>query len=187
MIKKFITINLVLLLCLAELSQAQPFMKIDTTRESVAYWQHWLGDLTEMGVDKTKDSFFVREEVVKMMKDSAYRKTIYPTAYNWPAVTELLGKMELKKAFWHMINLYETDTAHRDIVVGTFLLYDSLLDMDKILLSTYYTYAFTDPEVCRIKNNKPDIFRPDILERKLRTTRELVSFVWGYRKQKKTK
>jgi hypothetical protein len=59
--------------------------------------------------------------------------------------------------------------------------------MDKILLSTFYTYAFADPEACRILNNKPEIVRPDILEKKLRTTRELVNYIWINRKNKAEK
>src|SRR5437773_827079 len=122
-----------------------------------------------------------------MMKDSSYRKTIYPEEYNWQNVVKLLKRMELKKAFWDMINLYETDTVHRKIILGTFLLYDSLMEMDKILLSSYYTYAFTDPKIYRIKNNKPDIYRPDLLEKELNTTREIVQRIWLYRKQKAQK
>ena len=86
-----------------------------------------------------------------------------------------------------MLNLYQTDTVNRNMVVGTFILYDSLMDMDKIILNTFYTYAFTDPQSCRINNNKPDIFRPDILEQKLRITKEIVGYIWSNRKSKAEK
>lgn len=165
-------------------SRGQSLMKVDTTAESVQYWQHWMDDLNSMGLEKKNDSFYVHEEVLKLLKDPAYHKTVYPSTYNWPAAVDLLQKMELKKAFWQMINLYETDAANRNIVAGTFILYDSLMDMDKILLNTFYTYAFADPQVCRITNNKPDIFRPDILEKKLRITKEIIGHIWAYRKQK---
>jgi hypothetical protein len=175
-------------LCSKGFSQpAAAMMQIDTTSQSVAYWQHWMKELNEQGVEKKSDSFYVKEEVVKLLKDPDYRKMVYPDVYNWQATVSLLNRMELKKAFWQMINLYQTDTAHRNIVIGTFVLYDSLMDMDKILLNTFYTYAFTDPDVCRISNNKPDIFRPDLLEQKLRTTREIVSYIWMSRKEKKNK
>ncbi len=167
--------------------QPPAMMRIDTSVQSVAYWQRWMTELNGLGVEKKNDSFYVKEEVVKLLRDSEYRKTVYPEVYNWPAAVALLNQMELKKAFWQMINLYQTDTAHRNVVVGTFVLYDSLMDMDKILLNTFYTYAFTDPEVCRIKNNKPDIYRPDLLEKKLRTTREIVNYIWMSRKTKKDK
>lgn len=168
-------------------SQQLAMMPVDTTAKSVAYWQNWMNELNEPGVEKKNDSLYVKQEVVKLLKDAEYRKTIYPEVYNWEGTVALLKNMELKKAFWQMINLYQTDTVHRNIVVGTFVLYDSLMDMDKILLNTFYTYAFTDPEVCRIKNNKPDIYRPDILERKLRITRELVNYIWMNRKDKAAK
>jgi len=165
----------------------QQLMKIDTSKQSVEHWQKWMTDLNEMGVEKKNDSFYVKEEVVKLLKDPAYRNAVYPAVYNWAATVSLLKQMELKKAFWHMINLYQTDTAHRNIVIGTFILYDSLMDMDKILVNSFYTYAFTDPQVCRIKNNKPDIFRPDILEQKLRTTKEIVGYIWMNRRAKADK
>lgn len=181
--KKYLTILLVAIAS-GSACHSQSLMKVDTTHESVQYWQHWMDDLNDMGVEKKNDSFYVREEVVKLLKNPEYRKTVYPATYNWPVTVDLLNKMELKKAFWQMINLYETDAANRNIVVGTFILYDSLVDMDKILLNTFYTYAFADPQVCRITNNKPDIFRPDILEKKLRTTKEIIGHIWKYRKQK---
>jgi hypothetical protein len=185
--------SVVLILAAVLVIQANSFcqqtglMPVDTTAKSVAYWQDWMKELNEPGVEKKNDSFYVKQEVIKLLKDSEYRKTVYPEVYNWQMTVGLLKRMELKKAFWQMINLYQTDTAHRNIVVGSFIMYDSLMDMDKLLLSTYYTYAFTDPEVCRLRNNKPEIFRPDILEGKLRTTRELVNYIWMNRKAKAAK
>jgi hypothetical protein len=169
---------------LAGLSQSSLPMKIDTSRESVAYWNKWNNDLYDIGVNTKKDSFFVKEEVIKLLKDSAYRSQLYPAQYEWAATVNLLQKMELKKAFWYMINLYQTDAQHRDIIIGTFALYDSLMEMDKILISTFYTYAFPDPRVCRIVNGKPEIYRPDILEKGLRTTKEIAGYLWAYREKK---
>lgn len=162
-------------------------MKVDTSKASIEYWQNWMADLTDMGVEKKEDSFFVKKEVLKLMKDETYRKSVYPKQYSWPAVVSLMNKMELKKAFWHLINLYQTDLEHRNIVLGAVFKYDSIMAMDKILLSTYYTYAFTDPQVYRLTNNKPDIYRPDILEKKLRTTKEIVGYIWENRKKKEMK
>ena len=167
--------------------QFDPEMKIDTTKKSTAYWQDWMKDLEEMGIDKKKDSLFVSREVMHLLRDKTYRNSIYPTPYNWQTTVAFMKQMELKKAFWQMINLYQTDIEHRHIVIGTVCAYDSLMEMDKILLSTFYTYAFADPEVCRITSNKPDIFRPDLLEKKLRTTREIVGYVWENRKRKQPK
>ena len=146
--------------------------------------QQWMNDVNDMGVSKKNDSLYVSPEVVKLLKDPEYRKTVYPTAYNWPTAVDLLNKMEFKKAFWQMINLYEKDTTSKNIVVGTFILYDSLMEMDKVLLNSFYTYAFTDPEISHIANNKPEIYRPDILEKKLRLTKDIIGYIWAYRKQK---
>lgn len=155
----------------------------DSLQQTERSMSHWYKGLTEMGIEKNKDSFLVREEVVKLLKDPAYRQTVY-RPYSWTSINTLLQRMELRKAFWQMINLYQEDTASRRTLIGTVILYDSLIEMDKALLSSFYTYAFADPEICRLKNNKPEIFRPDLLEQKLRTTREIVSFIWRYREKK---
>lgn len=167
--------------------QPQTVMNIDTTQQSREYWNKWLNDLLEMGVERKEDSIYIKEEVIKLVKDSAYRNSIYPEKYDWPLVVSLMKVMELKKAFWHLINIYMTDTARRNMVLGTFILYDSLMEMDKMLINAYYTYAFTDPRVCRIKNNKPDIYRPDLLEKHLNTTKEIINNIQYYRREKAAK
>jgi hypothetical protein len=183
-VKKFGILIITVGLWLAGVSQSQIPMKIDSSRESVQYWNKWASDLYDKGVSAKKDSFFVKEEVIKLLKDSSYRRIVYPTQYEWTGAVRLMEQMDLKKAFWYLINLYQSDMQNRQIVLGTFALYDSLMEMDKILISTYYTYAFPDPRVCRIVNGKPEIYRPDILERGLAATREITSYIWSYRKQK---
>jgi hypothetical protein len=182
--KKHFIVIIAVVLSVKAISQSQAGMRIDTSRESVLYWSKWANNLYDMGVEKRNDSFFVKEEVIKLMKDDAYRQSVYPSAYDWQAAVQLMQQMELKKAFWHLINLYQADTAHRDLVLGTFILYDSVMEMDKVVLSTFYTYAFADPRVCRITNGKPEIYRPDILERGLYAAKEITGNIWAYRKQK---
>jgi hypothetical protein len=175
----------VTILCLNGFGQnAQALPKVDTSRASVEYWNKWTNDLYDMGVNSNKDSFFVRGEVMQLLSDSAYRQAMYPEKYQWPAAIELMNKMELKKAFWHLINLYQTDTPRRNMIVRTFVLYDSLIDMDKALLSAYYTYAFSDPRVTRVVKGRPEIYRPDILEQGLAATKEIAGYIWYYRKNK---
>lgn len=167
--------------------QMKTQLKIDRSKESITYWDNWVNNLTDMGVEANADSFFVKQEVIKAMTDTAYRATLYPAKYNWPLAVALLQKMELKQAFWHLMNLYDTDVEHRPMILGTFVAYDSLMDMAKVLTSTYYTYAFADPRVCRIKNNKPDIFRPDLLEKELMRTKEIVNNIFASRELKAAK
>lgn len=175
----------VIFLWMSVKSQPPTIVPIDTTIESRVYWYKWLTDLNEMGVEQKKDSLIIKEEVMRIVKDSVYRKSIYPQKYSWPGALALMKGMELKKAFWHMINIYIADTTTRSMVIGTFVQYDSLIEMDKLLINTYYTYAFTDPEACRIIKNKPDIFRPDIMEKKLLITKEIIGSVLYYRKKRK--
>jgi hypothetical protein len=149
-----------------------------------AYWSEWWQDLHSMGVEAKNDSLIVRQEVLRLFNDTAYRRLAYPDTYNWPLAVALMRNMELKMAFWHLINLYHTDTANRSYVLGTFVAYDSLMNMDKILLSTFYTFAFADPRVATVKNNKPHIFRPDLLEQGLVRLKEIIAQVWYYRDER---
>lgn len=184
--KSFFIILVSLALYVPASGQPAAAVKIDTTRESVQHWNKWASNLYDMGVEKRKDSFFVKEEVIRLMKDESYRKLVYPDVYEWQVAVRLMQEMELKKAFWYMINLYQTDTVNRHLIAGTVALYDSLLEMDKIIVSTFYTYAFADPRVCRITDGKPDIYRPDLLERGLYAVKEITKYIWAYRKQKMT-
>jgi len=164
--------------------QPHTVIQIDTTRENKALPNKWFTDLFEMGVEQKKDSLYIQEEVLRLVRDSAYRNSIYPEKYGWPYALSLMKEMELKKAFWHLINIYMIDSLSRSMVLGTFVLYDSLVEMDKLLINTYYTYAFTDPRVCRISNNKPEIYRPDLLEKHLLVTKEIISNIQYYRREK---
>ena len=180
---------IVVMAVIAVAAQGQP-PAAKTTKDLATgekFWGKWLNDLQEMGVETRNDSLIIHREVMKLFTDTVYRNEVYPPQYNWPQAVELLRTLELKKAFWHMLNLYETDAVNRSYVLGTFMAYDSLMKMDKILLSTFYTYAFADPRVSRVKNNKPDIFRPDILELKLANLKEIITHIWYYRDQKLSK
>ncbi|MGH2552588.1 MAG: hypothetical protein ACRDEB_02660, partial [Chitinophagaceae bacterium] len=76
-------INIFIVLWLTGNSQPQSVMPVDTTRESMKYWTKWLNDFYDIGVDQQKDSIFIKEEVIRLVKDSAYRHFIYPDKYEW--------------------------------------------------------------------------------------------------------
>jgi hypothetical protein len=174
-----------LLIALRWSATAQPSQAIDTSKEGIANITKWMDNLYEMGTDFRNDSFIVKEETMRLLKDTAYRNETYPAKYTWPKVIDFLNRMELKRAFWVLMNLYQTDTAHLKTVIGTFVAYDSTMDMSRILVSTFYTYAFADPRVCRIVNNHPSIYRPDIIEKEQKALKEMVNYVLYFRKQKR--
>lgn len=160
-------------------------LKVDTTKESLQFWSDKITSLLEAGVEVKNDSFIVRQEVINLLNDTALRNAVYPVSYEWPAAVKLMQAMELKQAFWHFINLYKSKPENRDLIISIVMKYDEILPMDKVMLSSFYTYSFADPRACRVKNGKPDIFRPDLLQDLLATTREIVSNIVHYRNQKK--
>ena len=149
----------------------------DSTNAAVSFVKAWEDDFLDIGLSLRKDSLHINEEAKKLLLDSQYRKSTYPAKYNWPRAIELMNKMDLKKAFYHIINLYRTDTMHKELALQTFVLYDSLVDMEKILVNSFYTYALTDPEISIIKNGKPAVVHPEILEAKLNTVEEMVEII----------
>jgi hypothetical protein len=114
---------------------------MDTTVESERYWSAWLENLYEMGVVIDKDSIKINEEARRIIVDSNFRKVIYPETYTWEAATYLLKLMEVKKGFWYMINLYDTDTTNKRLVLQSIIPYDKLMEKQKVMTSNFNTYS----------------------------------------------
>ena len=158
----------------------------DTASAGAAFLKNWQNNLFDGGFVMESDSLRLNDEAKRLLLDSQYRQSVYPVTYTWPQAIRTLKEMELKKAFWQIINLYKTDTAHKELALQTFVVYDSLIDMEKILVNTFYTYALTDPEVCVFTNGKPQIVHPDLLEAKFNKVREIIDYIFYYRSTKAT-
>jgi len=157
---------------------------IAISKEQLSQTLSMLKNLSTKGLDMSKDSLIVSEEFNKLLKDEVYRKTLYPNIYTWEQTINYINTKELKKAFWYLINLYSTSDKNKELVIRSVITYDALIQMDKVLINTFYTYAFTDPEVSIIVDNSPEIIRPDVLESKLRNVNELIQYIYKYREQK---
>ena len=143
----------------------------------------WIKNLYEMGIEKVNDSIKMNEECKRILSDSAYRKIVYPQNYSWEATTYLLKSGEFKKAFWYLINLYESDTANKLMVLRSIVPFDQLMQMDKVLTSTFYTYALLNPKVSTISNGRYQIMHPDVLENQFTKMKEMISYILYYRKK----
>lgn len=186
--KKLMIIIIALALSFSSKAQTQNrIVKIDTTAESDKHWNEWLSNLYEMGIVKEKDSVKINPESMQVINDSNLRKVMYPKIYTWKAASFFLKQLELKKGFWYLINLYAADTANKKMVVESLVQFDQIMDMEKVLVSTFYTYALLDPAMSEIKNGKPQVTRPDLLEKKFSQLKEIVAYVGYYRNERKTK
>lgn len=141
---------------------------------------NWVGTLYEQGVQIDKDSLILSIEVQQLLADEDLKKALYPQEYTWPAALTYLNAMELKKGFWFLINLYPEN---KDLAMRTILAYDELFEMDYALLGAFYTYSMIDPLVCQIQEGVPVITRPDIVEAKLASVKEMVGYIQAYRSQ----
>ena len=154
----------------------QSFDEVENAKATV----EWIQNMYEHGIRKDADTLFISTEVQNLIANEKLMEFMFPEEYTWERAVFLLNKMELKKAFWFLLNLYPTN---KELVLRTFLKYDTLVNMDKVLVSVYYTYAMVDPKVCKIENGKPNIVRPDLVEEGLANLKEVISQIAYYRPQ----
>jgi hypothetical protein len=143
-----------------------------------------LNNLMVKGLEMTGDSVVASEEFLSLINNPEYRNQVYPEIYTWQQTVNFMSAMELKKTFWFYINLYSESDTNKELVLKAVLSYDQMLKMDEVMTNAFSTYCFADPEVSVIKEGKPEIIRPDILEEKLRNVKEIVAYIHAYRKQK---
>lgn len=142
-----------------------------------------LDELSKKGLEMDGDSVVASEEFLKLINDPDYRSQVYPETYTWQQAVNFMSVVDLKKAFWFYINLYPESETNKELVLKAVLSYDRLIKMEEVLTNTFNTYCYADPEVSVIKEGKPEIIRPDILEAKLRNVKEIVGYIHSYRKQ----
>ncbi len=144
---------------------------------------NWLIDLNEKGLEISGDSIKTGKEFQKVLEDENYRVSLYPETYNWEQALTFIKKQELKQAVWFFINLYPENETNKEWAMKSILAYEKVFKMDEIVINSFYTYSFMDPKISVIKEGKPEIVHPDILEAKLRNVKEIVAYIHAYRKQ----
>lgn len=137
--------------------------------------QKWLKELYEGGIWADSDTIHVSTEFKKLISDSTYRKEVYPSDYTWEKTIELLKGNQIKRSFWNMINLYSLNDKNKTLVLNTMMFYTKAYEVDKIISAAFYTYCYTDPTIGAIKNNKPEILYPNVMENKLNTSNEIIA------------
>tara|TARA_B100001057_G_scaffold404225_1_gene416754 strand:- start:162 stop:740 length:579 start_codon:yes stop_codon:yes gene_type:complete len=136
--------------------------------------EEWFKNLTEKGVSSGEKEIFFSEEAIKLLNDSSYRTEIYKDNYSLYDVGISLSNMDIKLAFWQMINIYPQN---KDTLIKYIYAYDKILPVDEIVLSSFYTYAFFDPKITNLSSGKPEVYRPDIFEEYFRRTKEIVYYL----------
>lgn len=155
--------------------------QIEQIKKNEQIMKEWLDKLTSPGVELKGDKMNFSPEVLKMMKNQEYRDEIYKGTYTFGDVGECLSKMEIQKAFWQMLNLYPDN---KEQVIQYIYAYNSVIDASRILFSAFYTYAFFDPEISMIENEKLNINRPDLLENHHKNMLEIISYIDYLEKEK---
>jgi hypothetical protein len=158
--------------------------KLDNLKENEERLKGWVDDMMTPGVKIEGDSMLFSNEARRLISDAAYRKSVYKKAYTFEDVKNSLLKVDLQKAFWQMIIMYPDN---KETVLQYIYAYDEQLPTDKLVTASFYTYAFFDPEITTIENNRPNIRRPDVFEEYFRRTKEIVTYINYFRNQKAAK
>lgn len=145
--------------------------------DSTAKIKNWLKGLYEHGISESGDSIVLSPEVLRLMNDAEYRKQFYPPTYSWEKVANYVQGQDLRKAFWHMINLYMVNEENKNITIKSFITYDRVFKMDKVLTGTFYTYIFADPEINLIKDGTATVVAPHKMEAKLKALSDILGYL----------
>jgi len=137
-------------------------------------YEEWFKNLTEKGVSSGEKEIYFSEEAIKLLNDSIFRDNIYKKEYTLYDVGISLSNLDIKLAFWQMINIYPEK---KDTLIKYIYAYDKILPVDEIVLASFYTYAFFDPKITRLDKGKPEVYRPDIFEDYFRRTKEIIYYL----------
>ena len=119
------------------------------------------------------DSVFISEEASRVATDSLLRQLIYPESYQWPLAQQLLQSAQIKIGVWHLINLFPENAQNKEAVLKYVIALDKAFDMEKVMVSSFYTYIYFDPQATRFVGGKFEVIRPDLLEQKMASLREI--------------
>ncbi len=117
------------------------------------------------GVVLENGKISMSEEASRLLSDSVYRKSVYPTQYTFDSIPSILNRKEYYLALWHLVNAYPNNKN---------LAYSIAVELTKIgvkgdyYVSAFYTYALFDPETMVIENGKPVLVNPDKIEAKMK-------------------
>lgn len=186
MIKNFFLVNPVVYLFIVfyfistgSNGQTNSTLKLDVTKDSSII--AWIKELEEPGVKLIADSLFISKESQRVLADAQYRAIVYPKVYTWEATKGFIQNQDLKKALWFFINLYIVNDQNKEMVVKSILVYDKIFKMDKLLVSAFYTYCLTDPEIGTIEDGHSEITAPHIMEKKLNALKEMLFYLDKYK------
>lgn len=181
-------INSIMLICIGfifvsstAISQENPLVGTANTAESDSIILAWLSDLYEHGVKIENDTLIFNKEAQRILTDEQYRQFIYPKTYTWEQALASIQKLELKQAFWFLLNLYLVNDENKNLVIKSLMSYDKFLIMDKALVGTFYTYILMDPEIGTIEDGQSKIIAPHIMENKLSALKEIIFYLDKYR------
>ncbi len=153
----------------------------EVEKEQVKKNLEWLANLNEKGLEMVGDSIKLGKDFRRLLTDTSYFNAMYPKDYSWEQTIEFFKKQELKEAFWYLINLYPENEKNKELVLKSVLTYDQVLKVDDLMVNSFNTFCYADPEISKIENERTEIVHPDIFETKLSVVQEIVAYVQHYR------
>ena len=127
---------------------------------------------TKPGFEIKDNTLFFSDEAKKILSDTIYRNSIYAKKSSMLDLKKCLDDRHFQKAFWHMINLYPQ---YKENIIRYLLIYNQVLPINEVLYSSLYTYTILDPRITILKDDKIEIYRPDIFEEYIAIVEEMIS------------
>tara|TARA_Y100000766_G_C18870009_1_gene587748 strand:- start:6 stop:566 length:561 start_codon:yes stop_codon:yes gene_type:complete len=129
---------------------------------------------TKPGFEIKDNTLFFSDEAKKLLSDSIYRNSIYAKKSSWLDLKKCLEENHFQLAFWHMINLYPQN---KELIINYLVMYNQIIPIKMVLNASLFTYTILDPRISRIKDDKIDIYRPDIFEEHISVVDEMIHYI----------
>ncbi|HEX4875875.1 MAG TPA: hypothetical protein VFV31_04335 [Chitinophagaceae bacterium] len=160
-------------------TSTQSFSGDSISKDSVIL--QWMEDLYREDVTVVNDSVKIGRETTRLLKDETYRDFMYPDTYTWEMVVYFIGRQDIKRACWYLLNLYLTDEKNKELVIKSLMAYDQIFKMDKVLTNTFYTYILADKATGTVTDGHFQLTAPHIMDKKLNGLREVLYYLDKYR------
>ncbi len=122
------------------------------------------------GIKIEGNHILISDQCRRLLSDAEYRNETFPDKYEFGAITRLIKDQNLSLVLWYLINLYQ------EAPVFTMGLVKDLSALDispEDYVTSFYTYAYADPNIVEIKKGRYQLLHPERLEEKIKVTNTL--------------
>ena len=154
---------------------------LQAREDSARAWIKWQ---SSPGIKMDSNRVYLDTEAKRLILDTAYAEWVYQTPVQLVQFRDALTVNNLRLAFWYATKLYKE---HQQLILSILMEYDKQIPVDEILRAGFYTYPYFDPRITVIKDGRPEIKRPDLLDEEKYMTNDLIKVILATRESSKQK